>query len=368
MVPSAVLVPSDAFTKLLFRMRCFPEIDIACGVYCCKNVNPPDPLIYRENGEGAFWDWTVGDLLTTKQHNIRAVHMGLTLIRVSLFSRMKAAGLVGGDGADQDEEPFFKTINTGRVLKDGKCFLAMGTEDIYFCDKARKVDCQLMVDTSVLAGHHDKGSGVTFGLPWTDGPAARAKWLTFDGQTTDKKENPDLKLALDLGAGGTRREWAGHKTFTTDLRADTKPDYVQDTRKLNLPDEHFDLIASSHHLEHIGRWDQEQVWREMFRVLRPGGKMEHVVPSVEWAGWKIKEGEVDEHVMNVLYGAQEEHGYARELNTHFFGYTKALARALAEQTGLCNVKCEDWRDREELGYNLVITGEKSANPVALKIA
>jgi hypothetical protein len=119
------------------------------------------------------------------------------------------------------------------------------------------------------------------------------------------------------------------------------------------------LIASSHHLEHLGRWDQETVWREMARVLKPGGTMEHIVPSMDWAARKIAEGEVDEHVLNVVVGAQESHGYERQYNTHFFFYTKDIARALAESVGLVDVECEDWRDgRPELGYNLVIRAKK----------
>jgi predicted SAM-dependent methyltransferase len=176
------------------------------------------------------------------------------------------------------------------------------------------------------------------------------------------KEEKEVKLALDLGAGGTRREWDGHKTFTTDLRADSKPDYVQDTRWLNLPDNHFDLVASSHHLEHIPRWDQEKVWKEVFRICKPGGKIEHIVPSIEWAAAKVLDGQADEHVFNVLYGAQEAHGYARELNLHYFGYTKVIAKALAEKAGFVDVTCEDWNDRPELGYNLIIRGTKPGGP------
>jgi SAM-dependent methyltransferase len=179
---------------------------------------------------------------------------------------------------------------------------------------------------------------------------------------TGKIKTP-LKLALDIGAGGTRRQWPGHKTYTTDVRPETKPDYVQDMRLLNLPDEHYDLIASSHSLEHVGRWDQEAVWREMARVLKPGGRMEHIVPSLDWAAAKIKDGKVDSHTLNVLYGAQEAHGYAREWNVHYFGYTKAIACALAEQAGLVDVVCRDWRDDEKLSYNLVITGRKPAEVV-----
>lgn len=376
-----ILPEWDAFVKLFYRLQTMPQYDIAAGVYACKTIG--DPLIYAGDGCGPFWDWTIGDLLTTEGHGITGTHMGLTLIRVSLFQRMLDAG------AATDQIPFFKTINEQWRASNGCLQTRTGTEDLYFYQLARQVGVKIVVDTSVLAGHIDKNTGITWGLPEHSPPVQRAKWMggkdTADGVecTTCKgtkkigenecgscsgtgtiKATP--KLALDLGAGGTRREWPGHKTYTTDLRADSKPDYVQDSRWLNLPENHFDLVASSHHLEHIPRWEQEKVWAEVFRVCKPGGSIEHTVPSIEWAAAKIADGQTDEHVMNVLYGAQEAHGYERMLNCHFFGYTKAVSKALAEASGFVDVTCEDWRDRPELGYNLIIRGKKPV-PVSAEV-
>lgn len=364
-----VLPMWDAYVKLLYRLETHPEFDVAAGVYTVKGWH--DPLIYQDEGCGPYWDWALGDLLTTQQHGIKATHMGLTLIRVELFQRMLDKGIVN------DDVPFFKTIKEA-----GGGWTRSGTEDLYFYRLAREVGCNIIVDTSVMAGHIDKNTGCTWGLPNDSPPVQRAKWLNGKDREEIEEICPackgedygcgkkcsvckglfvvksPVKLALDIGAGGRRREWPGHKTYTTDIRADAKPDYVQDTLLLNLPADHFDLVASSHHLEHIGRFDQETVWAQIFKVCKPGGVIEHIVPSVEWAAAKIADGCVDEHVMNVLYGAQEEHGYERQFNLHYFGYTKAIAQALAEQAGFVDVRCEDWSDKPELGYNLVIRGRK----------
>lgn len=348
-----VLPDHDALTKLYAHARWRPDHEIFCGIYCCKHQNPADPLIYAGDGVGGYWDWAIGDILTTAGHGITSVHSGLTLIRTSLFRRIRAAGVT---------EPFFLTQEREQWRVNGSLRSRQGTEDIWFCSLAAKLDppAQILVDTSVLAGHIDKGRGITYGLHPESPPVKRAKWLTGEDQKEADKaggEEP-LKLALDLGAGGTRREWPGYKTFTLDIRPDAKPDYCQDTRQLNFPDDHWDFVASSHHLEHIGRWDQERVWKEMARILKPGGRMEHIVPSIEWAARKIGEHETDEHVFNVLYGAQEAHGYAREFNLHYFGYTKEIARALAGSAGMVGVEVKDWTDEPELGYNLVIRAVK----------
>lgn len=376
-----VLPQPDAFVKLLYRAQTFPDYDIFAGVYACKGL--AEPLIYAGDGIGPFWDWAMGDLLTTEQHGITGCHSGLTLIRVSLFQRILDAGEAG------DDEPFYKTVDESFRGPTGCLQSRKGTEDLYFAHKARKVGAKFLIDTSVLAGHIDKRTGITWGLPEDSPPVKRAKWLS----NSDKAEQPKcdcavptmvvggvrdepildcpkcngtgflpLKIALDLGAGGTRREWPGHRTYTTDLRADAKPDYVQDSRFLNLPDNHFDLVASSHHLEHIPRWEQERVWGEVFRVCKQGGAIEHIVPSLEWAAAKIADGQADEHVFNVLYGAQEQHGYERTLNLHYFGYTKAIGKGLAEAAGFVEVTCEDWTDVPSHGYNLIIRGRKPEPP------
>lgn len=614
-----VLPEFDAVTKLIFRARHFPDYDIFAGVYVAKYMNPGEPLIYKGDGQGPFWDYAMGDLIT---EGVTGVHMGCTLIRMSAFEKVPATL----------EEPWFKTVNEKRI-EDGVLHSVRGTEDLYFCNKAVQAGCKILVDTSVMCGHIDHATGQIYGLTRDSNPIRRAHWLPGTGEPGSQQasDGEHEKLALDLGAGDMRREWPGYRVYTTDLRANVGADYVQDTRCLNLPDNHFDLVAcappgqrvltprgwhpietivtgdivlgrtgwvrvlnnfsrpfsgsvfrieaaecrlevtgnhpiatplqwlkadqfretekvfavpsevqpakfvdrshiasiitrassftpidaspvavkdslatesgdelglptfpsqirqtapqenlsdlktrmngnsprllapasnrlhgsetvsdsefgqnltkgsqdveiavgdldngrddrsfvdldrnvaltvddpgevspigvlclvahvdkvselhhvgevynletqdgtfflegllthnSSHHLEHIPRWEQEQAWAEIFRVTKRGGQIEHVVPDLTWAAAKIHDGHVDEHVMNVLYGAQEAHGYERTLNLHYFGYTPELAKELAERAGFVDVETRNWRQDETLGYNLIITGRKPA--------
>lgn len=335
-----VIPQYDAITKLIYRARHYPDYDIFAGVYCLK-TQISEPLIYKDWGLGPFWDWCIGDLLT---EGITGVHMGCTLIRMSLFDRL-----------DYKTKPAFLTENE-HFVKDGCLHSNRGTEDLYFCKRAvEEAGAKILVDTSVLCGHQDFSTGQIYGLPKDSYPAKKARWHVAH---PDAKEYEARLKAIDLGAGEHKREWPGYESFSTDIRPGIGVDYVQDTRFLNLPYDHFDLVASSHHLEHFARSEQQEVWKQIFLITKPGGKIEHVVPSLEWAAAKIAAGEMDEHVLNVLYGAQESHGYARELNTHYFGYTKALATALAEAAGFVDVKCEDWTDTPDLRYNLIITGNK----------
>jgi predicted SAM-dependent methyltransferase len=398
-IDSDVIVPNDAFTKLFYHLKTKPNIDIACGIYVVKGSPPYDPLIYRDNGEGAFWDFAVGDILTTKQHGIRAVHMGLTLIRVSLFQRMIDAGVVHGEGDNQDDEPFFCTQDYSVDNAGGRATFK-GTEDIYFCAKARKVDAQILVDTSVLAGHVDENTGMVFGLPGDSSPIERAKWLPLadgSGRRKDRIEvegnkekcnecngsgkvgrrkkrkvcsncqglgeiSKPLKLAIDLGAGESHRQWEGYKTYRLDARVDSKPDYCQEMENLNLPDNHYDLVASRHSFEHVGRFQQERLWREAFRICKPGGRCEIVLPNAEWAAEKIVAGEMDMHVLNVLLGGAETDVDMKESgliwNVHKFIYTPEVAKTLAETAGFVNVVVIDYKIASDVGYHMTLNGEK----------
>uniref|UniRef100_A0A6M3IEF1 Putative methyltransferase n=1 Tax=viral metagenome TaxID=1070528 RepID=A0A6M3IEF1_9ZZZZ len=339
-----VLPAWDAVTKLFYRARCFPEYDIFAGVYCAKG-QPPEPLIYAEPGMGCYWDWTVGDLIVNK---IVGCHMGLTLIRTAIFDGM---------AWDDPDKPLFKTVQETEV-KDNGILRHTGTEDLYFCKHYHEQTGKfILVDTSVLAGHINNATGQIFGLPNDSPPVKRAKWRA----ESEPQEEKELKKALDLGAGASRRQWPGYVTHTTDIRADVKPDFVMDTRWLNLPDASYDLVASSHHLEHFGRYEQVKLWQEMARILKPGGRMEHIVPNLRWAGWKLANAEDADMtaILDVLYGAQEDLGMPRECNTHYMGYTPELARELAEQVaGLVDVTVDGYQDNPALGFNLVIKGRK----------
>lgn len=338
-IDSDVLMPFDALQKLMRRAREFKDYDIFTGVYCTKNPANAEPLLYMQDGSGPYWDWTLGDLV----FDLASCGMGCCLIRTNLFEKV----------SNTDEDPWFYTPNS-IVMKEGGLEKNRGTEDIWFCRKARNEgDAKIMADTSVLCGHQDIDTGVVYGLREDCAPFLRAHWHPSNIEDLDT-----LKLAIDLGAGGVRRIWEGYRTYTLDLRPGDNTDYVQDLRWLNLPDNHFDLVASSHTLEHIPRWEQERVWGEIFRICKQEGKLEIYVPNVLWAAQKMVDGEEDAHVQNVLYGAQEQHGYERELNTHFFGYTPMLAQALAENAGFVDVEVKTWIDDENLRYNILLTGVK----------
>lgn len=56
-----------------------------------------------------------------------------------------------------------------------------------------------------------------------------------------------------------------------------------DGKSIPFADNSFDVIFSSHVLEHLK--EEKELYKEMQRVLRPGGAAIHVVPSHAWRFW-----------------------------------------------------------------------------------
>jgi SAM-dependent methyltransferase len=76
--------------------------------------------------------------------------------------------------------------------------------------------------------------------------------------------------ALDLASS----DYAGHRHW---------PIQDYDGRNIPFPDSSFDLVYSSSVLEHVE--DLANLHREIRRVLKPGGRCAHIVPTQNWRLW-----------------------------------------------------------------------------------
>jgi SAM-dependent methyltransferase len=94
-----------------------------------------------------------------------------------------------------------------------------------------------------------------------------------------------------------------------------------DERTLPFPDASFDVVAAINFLEHIR--DDETFFREMVRVLKPGGAFLFLAPK----GEKGRPGYALKRVLGFT-ADQEGFGHARD------GYPPAATRALMQRHGL----------------------------------
>lgn len=88
----------------------------------------------------------------------------------------------------------------------------------------------------------------------------------------------NLERYLHIGCGGVILP-------TPFENLDTRPllgvDHISGASKLDFPDNSFDLVYSSHVLEHFKRAETQAVLDEWVRIVKPGGTLRISVPDFE---------------------------------------------------------------------------------------
>ncbi len=296
-VDDDVIPPGDAFLKMYNHQK-----DIVNGVYWSKS-NPPMPLMFRNHLEGPYWNWHIGDFI-----EIDAAGMGLTLVKTDVYRKIEAE--LGGPWYST-EYASFPGVNKSP---------ANNTEDLYFYWKAKKVGYQVWCDTSIQAYHYEKNAQILYGMP-PNAPQGNPAWAI---------KSPGDKLIADLGSGPVSPYMLGEgKVVSFDIREDVKPDVICDLRRIPVPDETFDIVFSSHTLEHFGFTKLDKVLKEWVRILKVGGELRLVVPNLRYVGKRLAEDELQPTDYWVLYGEQD---YPK--NFHAAGFTPKMLKSLVESTGL----------------------------------
>lgn len=131
--------PADGVLKLVAQMEAHPELACIGGLYWTKG----------EGGQPQIWGDPADPVLNFRPQPPKAgelveccgTGMGFNLWRISMFRDEKL------------RKPWFKTM----AGEGGMC-----TQDLYFWGDARKHGYRCAVDCSVLVGHYDQGTGITW--------------------------------------------------------------------------------------------------------------------------------------------------------------------------------------------------------------
>lgn len=320
-------IPPFAIKQLVFHLEHHPKYAVAGCVYVHK-APPQEPMVFRGNGIGPYWDWHIGEVF-----DVSGLGMDATLIRVEALKNLP--------------KPWFKTIDTSDAWKDGVAKSEHWTEDLFFCDKISKICCHcnipqslhvviddvtycsvqkqqvfegwgIMADGGLLADHWDNAKGIRYTLPQNSKPYRHLN-----------KKGP--KKIIDLGCGSPEDSYrtAEGEVLRVDIRENVNPDYRCDIRMTPFANDEFDVVFSSHTLEHFSRMEAEDVLSEMIRIMKkPAGELRLVLPNIKWAAQHIMNNEIDSDVINVLYGAQ-----TYQENFHKMGYTPEMLEQFLRQKG-----------------------------------
>lgn len=269
------ILPAHALRQFIFRMENNPELGVVGGVYCSKS-NPPAPLVFRGNGQGSYWDWKIGEFF-----EVTGLGMDATMIRVDVLRDLP--------------KPWFKTVETDDFL-DGVNNAEMWTEDLYFLNNITKNAPQWKIycDAGVICDHWDFASGKMFSLPANSLPLR---------QTV--VEEGSLK-GLDIGCGPSKITLPGcGEIIRVDIDERWKPDYRCDVRQLPFANKEFDVVHSSHVLEHFYQSETLALLTEWTRVLKSDGIFILNLPNIDWAIENFNATAQLSHVHNVIYGGHE---------------------------------------------------------------
>ena len=148
-------------------------------------------------------------------------------------------------------------------------------------------------------------------------------------------------MKLHLGCGPNIKEgYVNVDAFVDDPRV-VKADIT------NLPyaDNSVDEILSEHVFEHVGFAEEERLFRECYRVLRPGGLLVVETPDMEWLCRAFmnatddfksfyKVGAVDHYFGNGRTTEQQQ----GMITTHFFGNQNGPGNSIATGTRRASFK------------------------------
>jgi predicted SAM-dependent methyltransferase len=123
---------------------------------------------------------------------------------------------------------------------------------------------------------------------------------------------------------------------------------VEDARRLSFADETFDGIEFHHVIEHLTPEDGAIALREIWRVLKPGGRLELSCPDLAACAQTLLAGNL--LVLENIFSPHPE-----EAQRHRWGYTWQTARQALHQARFCNIRALPITEPHELR----LVGERS---------
>ena len=119
-----------------------------------------------------------------------------------------------------------------------------------------------------------------------------------------------------------------------DIDADTQPDIVDSLPDLaKVESDSFDLIYSSHNIEHLYSYQVPLALRSFLRVLKDDGLAIITCPDIQSLGEKIAKGDIESElymsragpisVVDVLFGFRQSIHEGSHYMAHHMGFTQA---------------------------------------------
>lgn len=174
-------------------------------------------------------------------------------------------------------------------------------------------------------------------------------WLEVPDEGTIKLERASTFASFTgLNVGSGQRSFAVSKGWTNvdcvSRPPDQVPDVVCDANKLTekFPENSQDMVVLHHVIEHFGCGEADEVLKQCFKVLKPGGSLLVFVPDLRKLAGRWLSGELDDFSFMVnVYGAYQ----GLDGDRHKWGFdASTLYKYLMTIPGTGKVKMFDWRE------------------------
>lgn len=134
---------------------------------------------------------------------------------------------------------------------------------------------------------------------------------------------------IHLGCGEKKLEGF----INIDSRASKYADLVCDMTSLPFSDESLELIYMCHSLEHVEMHKVDQLIADLYRMLKPSGKLYISVPDFNTLSSLYLAQKVNlSTIVRAIHGGQEYPG-----NTHFMSYDNTLLTLILTNAGFENI-------------------------------
>lgn len=144
---------SSAIRHLSYALDQNPTAAVCGGIYCGK-TDPPSPMVFKEFGQGSYWDWKIGEVF-----EVSGIGTGCMLVRTAALKNIP--------------KPWFRTIDV--AIEGDSRYIIQNTDDIYFCKKVLQAGYKILAHGGVVCDHWDMNSGKVYSLPKDSRPYELAK-------------------------------------------------------------------------------------------------------------------------------------------------------------------------------------------------
>jgi predicted SAM-dependent methyltransferase len=149
--------------------------------------------------------------------------------------------------------------------------------------------------------------------------------------------------------------------INVDIFSSVHADVYADLASLPFPRESFDLLYSSHCIEHCQRHTILSTLTHWRDLLKPGGILRLAVPDFAAAMiWYAKTGNLDD-VMGLIFGGQ-----THPRNNHFVAFDSTTLKRDLIKVGFKDVRYWDWRTTDHAQFDDYSQATLPCDPITRK--